>query len=470
MFILSDPRKFLPWHGVVPLIIWTFVELQSSDMPRIFITTLLFTVLLGSLSTAVAQWTWTPIAALPMPMANHTLCGGQVSGEWNVYAFGGITTGLTNADIHRSAFRYDLNTDQWSALPDIPDTLGKIASAASVVGDVAYVIGGYHVLNGAPFEISSNRVHRLDLLSNTWLADGAPVPVPIDDQVQAVWRDSLIYVIAGWSNTTNVPNVQIYDPAFDQWAVGTPVPNNNQYKAFGASGVIIGDTIYYFGGASTASNFPAQDKLRIGHIDPLDPTIITWLPAITGGLGARYRSACIVSGDRPTWVGGSAVSYNFDAVAYNGSGVVQPTTLMQQWNGAAMTSVGNTLPHVMDLRGAGDLGGGTFIIAGGIGMSATVLDSVWLVSFDDVGIDEPVDRSVQAWPNPASDHCTIRLPQVASNGQFTLRDALGRWVKSGPLQGTEFLLDLHDQSPGNYLLEVLLGTSGAPIRLKVMLE
>ncbi|MBK9759138.1 MAG: hypothetical protein IPO90_03975 [Flavobacteriales bacterium] len=152
--------------------------------------------MLGSLSTAVAQWTWTPIAALPMPMANHTLCGGQVSGEWNVYAFGGITTGLTNADIHRSAFRYDLNTDQWARCRTSRTPWARIASAASVVGDDG-LIGGYHVLNGAPFEISSNRVHRLDLLSNTWLADGAPVPVPIDDQVQAVWRDSLIYVI-GW--------------------------------------------------------------------------------------------------------------------------------------------------------------------------------------------------------------------------------------------------------------------------------
>ena len=40
------------------------------------------------------------------------------------------------------------------------------------------------------------------------MPDGADIPKAIDDQVQAVWQDSLIYVITGWSNTTNVVDVQ----------------------------------------------------------------------------------------------------------------------------------------------------------------------------------------------------------------------------------------------------------------------
>lgn len=398
-------------------------------------------------------------------MANHAVCAGQVAGNWNVYAFGGITTGLTNEDIHRNAFRYDVDAAMWTALPDIPDTLGKIASAASVVGDVAYVIGGYRVLNGAPFEISSNRVHRLDLLTDTWLPDGAPVPVPIDDQVQAVWRDSLIYVITGWSNTTNVPNVQIYDPALDLWTVGTPLPNNNQYKAFGASGTIIGDTIYYFGGASTASNFPAQDKLRIGVIDPANPSNITWLSAITGGLGARYRSACITANGAPTWVGGSATSYNYDAVAYNGSGVVEPATLIQQWNGSAMVNAGTTLPHVMDLRGAGEVSDGMFIIAGGIGMAQTVLDSVWLITVGDVGITEEMENEVSAWPNPTTGRTEVRMNAAITNARYVLQDALGHPVSSGIVDGNTLLLDLRAQPSGQFVL--ILSTGKAHVHVRI---
>ncbi len=437
-------------------------------MPRILHTSIPIIAVVGFMQTATAQWTWTALAPLPMPMANHAVCAAEVNGTWNVYAFGGITTGLTHADIHRSAFHYDVDAAAWSALPDIPDTLGKIAAAASVVGTTAYVIGGYHVFDGAPFELSSNRVHRLDLLTNTWLADGAPVPVAIDDQVQAVWRDSLIYVITGWSNTTNVPNVQVYDPGLDQWSVGTPVPNTNLYKAFGASGTIIGDTIYYFGGASTASNFPAQDKLRIGVIDPLTPTSITWLPAITGGLGPRYRSGCVAVNDAPTWVGGSAVSYNYDAVAYNGSGVVQPATTIQQWNGGTMVGPGQTPPHIMDLRGIGALDAGNFILAGGIGLSATVLDSAWLVTYSDVGVEEARETTLLVSPNPTAGLCTAIIPSPWVGARFIVRDGSGRILSRGSLQGDRFELDLGAYPSGVYVVEVARGV--VRIRARVCLS
>lgn len=417
-----------------------------------------------------AQWTWTPLAPLPMPTANHAVCAGQVAGIWNVYAFGGITTGLTNADIHRSAFRYDVDAAMWTALPDIPDTLGKIASSASVVGSTVYVIGGYHVFNGAPFELSSNKVHRLDLLTDTWLANGASVPVPIDDQVQAVWHDSLIYVIGGWSNTTNVPNVQVYDPALDQWSVGTPLPNTNLYKAFGASGTIIGDTIYYFGGASTASNFPAQDKLRIGVIDPLQPTGIDWLPVITGGLGPRYRSACAVVDGAPTWIGGSATSYNYDAVAYNGSGVVEPATLIQQWNGGAMVDAATTLPHIMDLRGIGEIGNNSFILAGGIGQAQAVLHSTWLLTYTATGVEEHDGLVLHAAPNPTEGQLSVFLPQALERSQFTLHDATGRAVLQGTQRGGVLRVDLSDMATGLYVLLVRAEANGSSARLSVVRE
>jgi len=62
---------------------------------------------------------------------------------------------------------------------------GKIACSASRVDDIIYIIGGYHVAaNGS--EISSVKVHRYDIINNTFLSDGADIPVPIDDQSQVV--------------------------------------------------------------------------------------------------------------------------------------------------------------------------------------------------------------------------------------------------------------------------------------------
>lgn len=401
-----------------------------------------------------AQWTASPIAQLPMPSANHAFCAAQVNGNWYAYAFGGITTGLTNANIHRQAFRYDVLNDVWAALPDIPDTLGKIAAAASVVGDTAYVIGGYHVFSGPPFELSSNRVHRLDLTTDTWMPDGAPVPVPIDDQVQAVWRDSLIYVITGWSNTTNVANVQVYDPALNSWSVATPVPNTNQYKAFGASGVIIGDTIYYHGGAASSGNFPAQSTLRLGHIDPANPLNITWLPVENSPYGARYRSGAVDLDGSPAWLGGSAVSYNYDAIAYNGSGVVVPVTAVPRRAAGGWSQAGDLPMQVMDLRGVGELGGGQYLIAGGIGMQQNVLDSAWIIQYTVTGLHEMTPERLNGYPNPAWSTLVLHLPLHMQPCVYRLHDCTGRTILTGRSTAEHMVLDVSGLLNGSYVLHL----------------
>ncbi|MEZ4738942.1 MAG: kelch repeat-containing protein [Flavobacteriales bacterium] len=390
---------------------------------------------------------------MPAPTANNAVCGAVVNGEDRIYSFGGIGTGLDRTDIHRRAYRYSTTMDEWTELAELPDTSGKIASAASIVDGIAYVIGGYHVLAASPWELSSDRVHRLDLASETWLSDGAPIPVPIDDQVQAVWRDSLIYVVTGWSNNTNVAAVQIYDPALDQWRAGTPVPNNNLYKVFGASGTIIGDTIYYYGGASLGSNFPAQDELRIGVIDPSDPTVIAWSPAISTGR-ARYRTGCGSYAERPFWVGGSAVSYNYDAIAYNGSGVVQPSAELAVHPAQGGPLEVFSVPEgIMDLRGLGELSGEGFHVCGGIGADAEVLATNWLVQAT-VAIVEEEPRSARVFPVPSSGPITVELLTHAFPDRFTIHNSLGRTVRSGGWNGGAMTLDLSGEAPGAYVLQL----------------
>lgn len=403
-----------------------------------------------------AQTVWQLRAPMPMPTANNAVCAAMVDGDDRVYSFGGIGTGLDRAAIHRNAYRYSKQLDAWTTLPEIPDTSGKIASAASVVGGVAYVIGGYHVLNASPFEISSNKVHRFDLSTETWLTDGAPIPIPIDDQVQAVWRDSLIYVITGWSNTTNVSAVQVYDPALDLWSVGTAVINSNAYRAFGASGTIIGDSIFYYGGASTGSNFPAQDKLRIGVIDALSPMTIQWLPVVNTGR-TSYRSGCGTFQNRPFWVGGSTVSYNYDAVAYNGSGVVAPATdLAILPNTNAPFTLESAGAEVMDLRGVGQLSSGDIHICGGIGPNAEVLATNWLITTS-LGIGELDATAPRIFPVPSSGSVTVDLPQGLHNGRYTVYNALGAIVAEGKLEGTRLQLEMTDRPRGTYTVK-LIGT------------
>ncbi|MBK8556393.1 MAG: hypothetical protein IPL65_11785 [Lewinellaceae bacterium] len=189
-----------------------------------------------------AQSLFQELPALPQAVSNNAVCAVTIDSTTYLYSFCGIDSTRLWSGIQLNSWRFTMPNGPWEAMPPVPDPDGgKIAAAASTVKNIIYLIGGYHVAQNGN-ETSSNKVHRFNPATNSWLADGTPLPIPIDDHVQAVWRDSLIYVVTGWSNTGNVPNVQIYNPSEDVWLTGAPVPNNTIYKVFGASGWIRGDT------------------------------------------------------------------------------------------------------------------------------------------------------------------------------------------------------------------------------------
>ncbi len=166
---------------------------------------------------AEKKWVFHSVKNLPIKTSNQAVSEGFIKNKPFLFSFGGIDSTKLYSGIHQRSFRYDIQADHWEEISSLPDSLGKIANAASRVNDTIYIVGGYHVFKDGS-EKSSNKVYRFDIKQNKFLKDGASIPIPIDDHVQAVWRNQLIYIITGWSNTENVPNVQIYDPKKKQLA------------------------------------------------------------------------------------------------------------------------------------------------------------------------------------------------------------------------------------------------------------
>ena len=321
----------------------------------------------------------TTLKELPEQTTNNAVAEGFIGEKPYIFTFGGLDSTKQYTGIHKRSYKYDVTNNLWQQISNLPDTLGKIASAASHVKNIIYVLGGYHVFKDHS-EKSSNKVHRYDVLNDTFLEDGTPIPVPIDDHVQAVWRDSLIYVVTGWSDTENVPNVQIYNPSANSWNVGTSVPNNHIYKSFGASGTIVGDTIFYFGGASMGKHYPIQNILRKGIINPKKPTEISWSHQILDTTIVGYRMAATSVNNKPHWLGGSTSTYNYNPVAYNGSGGVNPSNRdLYIIKGKWQHEFSNKLP--MDLRGVAEINDSTKILIGGIIENQQVSNKVYLLEW-----------------------------------------------------------------------------------------
>jgi N-acetylneuraminic acid mutarotase len=318
-------------------------------------------------SYAQTGWTWTELSSMPKRISNNAVVEGFVGNDAFVYSFSGIDSTKTEQGINLGSFKYDVQNDSWETIFSLPDTLGKIAAGASYVNGKIYILGGYHVLASGG-EISSNKVHIYDPVSDTYLTDGAPIPVPIDDHVQAVWRDSLIFVVTGWSNTGNKKDVQIYDTYNNSWQVGTDLPYNNDFLAFGASGTIIGDTIIYNGGVKGGTVWASVPKTRIGIIDVNDPTQINWSLADDNPGAAGYRMACSNYHNRAFWIGGGGIAYNYDGLAYsNGTGVEPLERILQFKNDNYLFDEGLGTPFgIMDLRGVAKISDTEWISCGGM--------------------------------------------------------------------------------------------------------
>ncbi|MFA0964307.1 hypothetical protein AB9P05_21050 [Roseivirga sp. BDSF3-8] len=226
-------------------------------------------------------------------------------------------------------------------------------------------------------------MHIYEPGAETYLPDANPMPVAIDDHVQAVYRDSLLYLVSGWHDTANVNTVQIYDPANDTWQQGSALPESPGSYVFGASGIIVGDTLYMAGGAGnrTDGDFPVQPYFTKGYIHPEDPTLIDWTQDIDPKAGI-YRSAAFERDGKVVWLGGSVDSYNYDGISYRGK-PVNPRAEALVYNpvdGSLSVSTGFLL-KVMDLRGTATFSTGEIYIAGGMLADQVVTDSLQILTY-----------------------------------------------------------------------------------------
>jgi hypothetical protein len=390
------------------------------------------------------------------PVANCALEIFEDSAHKNLYVFGGIDSTLNSSGIHNRCYKVDMIRNKVVRIPDLPDSLGKIALSATRIGNKIYVAGGYHVFaNGS--EKTSEWVHEFDPLGDRFTSKQIKIPVPVDDHLQFAYRDSLIYLIGGWSQNRNVDNVQIYDVKHDKWLVGTPLPGD-EYKFFGASGAYISsrNEIVYMGGASDKGFFPIRNFVRTGKIDKSDPTKITWdIDTLPFQVGV-YRSACILlsGGTEPLWIGGSDTSYNYNARAYSTGKSLKTTNRAVLWsarhdvfkkcelkhglylNPCTMDDyldLYNSLPEIpMDIREVayGKLKewwqSADVYFAGGIMSDQRVSNKVFSISTSSIeSIDEkPEGFEINVYPNPSLGE--FRIQSSSEIEELIIYNSLGQ--------------------------------------------
>lgn len=316
--------------------------LLNTDIFRMRFLVLSFLVTF-QLASAQSRW-------LPEPVTNNAVVALQKNGASVFYSFYGLDSTKTWSGVHNKIFRFDPVTGLSIIIGKLPD-IGRLAASASAIDNKAYLVGGYAVFKSGK-EKSSDRLFIFDPATEM-VTPGANLPLRIDDQVQGVWRNKLLYVISGWCDSLNVNVVQVYNPKIDQWALATALPNEAGAKVFGGCGTIAGDTIYMLGGATFAKHYPPSRSFYKGVIDANNPLHITWINAGQYPGEHRYRSAALVRGNRIYFIGGSDQTYNYNGISYAEQKPIAPnTTILLYDQLTGKFTIQETHNRVMDLRGA----------------------------------------------------------------------------------------------------------------------
>jgi len=190
-----------------------------------------------------------------------------------IYMFGGSPSGTLGSHVNLCQ-RYDPAADTWTLMASMPDGRGWIGGA--YCNGRIYIVAGY--TNGSA---SSDNNWEYDIAANTWTAKTV-LPRATVAYMAATWRDSLVYILGGTTPglTGGVADVDIYNPATNTWAIGTPMPLPGDMS----SAVIVGDTIYVTN-AYNRGTATLWGRMLRGAINPASPTQITWLwdPMLLGG-------------------------------------------------------------------------------------------------------------------------------------------------------------------------------------------
>ena len=316
---------------------------------------------------------------LPAPVANNAVTAVTVNDVEYLVSFAGIGSGLKHSDTHARTFVHRNGDSDWDEHGPIPGVVGRLATTAASVGELAYVFGGYSVAEDGA-EVSTQWVHSFDPVTGVF-AELRPMPVPVDDAVSFTYEGRYIYLISGWHDLGNVNLVQRYDTVSDTWTQATPIPGA---PLFGHAGGIVSNNIVYCDGvaviphADRSRSFAASDECWLGIINGKDSRRIDWRPIKNHPGLPRYRMAAagLPSLNGVLFVGGSENPYNFDAMGYDGN-PSEPAKhgLLFELETFTWQVLRQENAASMDHRGLVSFGGG-WVVIGGMLAEQMVTDTV----------------------------------------------------------------------------------------------
>jgi N-acetylneuraminic acid mutarotase len=216
----------------------------------------------GAYPTTILVWdkadsNWSTI---PLPgnslRGQHTSC---VVDHWltafDLYLIGGgiLVGGTVNSTAQID--KYNITSGQWGSINPMPTD--RLALACALLDGKIYVAGGLHCINGVPDYNGLKTFEVYDLVTETW----STLPdMPTNRWgLSVVAFESKIYVFGGRGLVNRPASVDVYDPQDSSWTSITNIPTPRYQLAT----CVIDSNIYAIDGWYSSSSGPIYDTVEV---------------------------------------------------------------------------------------------------------------------------------------------------------------------------------------------------------------
>ncbi len=234
-------------------------------------------------------------------------------GQWVMYVIGGKTA--SGASLGRVQ-AYHVATNTWSWHPNLPLPLKETNGAVTINGKV-YVSGGQVGDN-----TWTNALFMFDPATNRWTRK-RDMPEETSGGMSAVYNNKL-YVVTdcqgeGCNPSNDIPRFYRFDPVTDTWNTLPTPPNDHEHGAAG----FIGGKLYVTGGRGIGN--PKQ-------VDVYDPATNQWSSESPFGSGRAYVAGLAYNA-KLYLIGGYRVNADGSQTAVRATNIYNPAT--KQWTTGA---------------------------------------------------------------------------------------------------------------------------------------
>lgn len=374
---------------------------------------------------------WTPKASIPNAAGLSKSASVRLN-NGNVILFGGSQNGSVPQS--NKTFQYNINSDSWSLLANLPNSQGREQMRATLLNDTLVLLtGGLSSIASALNYLSGCYLYNTN--DNTFTQVGN-LPAGVINHTSTLLPNGEVLVTGGFDGNAARNEAFVFNLQ-NGWRT---LPSTLSLAVSSHRAQLLSGKVYIYGGF----NIPLFQFSNLMHVyNPLLDTIINTNSgpiACSQFAMAPYNSSILIAGGNREFP--------------NGNFGVTDEAYLYDINTNSFSTITN-LPDARSEMEVTELGNsGKFIFSGGhITLAQPFNDAIIYDANLTSGINEnnPLN-AVCIYPNPCNDILKLKFSGIDNPIRFEIYCALGQRIKLGEISSTFASISIQDLPQGSYVI------------------